>query len=59
LPVDAAAVQLYDQNGRLVLEEKVYYPNQQWDVSGLERGGYMVEVVSDSGGVKTVRLVKQ
>jgi hypothetical protein len=59
LPVDAAAVQLYDQNGRLVLEEKVYYPNQQWDVSGLERGVYMVEVVSDSGGVKTVRLVKQ
>jgi hypothetical protein len=59
LPVDAASVRLYDQTGRVVLAEKVYYPNQQWDVSGLERGVYVLEVVREDGGTLTKKIVKR
>jgi hypothetical protein len=51
-------VRLYDQTGREVLEEKVYYPNQEWNVSALERGVYVLEVVREEGGVDSKRVVK-
>jgi hypothetical protein len=59
LPVDAASVRLYDQTGRVVLEEKVYYPNQEWNVSALECGVYVLEVVREEGGTLTNRIVKR
>jgi hypothetical protein len=59
LPVDAASVRLFDQTGRVVLEEKVYYPNQQWDVSGLERGVYVLEVETVNKGRTSVKLIRQ
>jgi hypothetical protein len=57
--MDAASVRLYDQTGREVLEEKVYYPNQEWNVSALERGVYVLEVVREDGGTLTKKIVKQ
>jgi hypothetical protein len=56
--MDAASVRLYDQTGRVVLEEKVYYPNQEWNVSALECGVYVLEVVREEGGVDSKRVVK-
>jgi hypothetical protein len=59
LPVDAVSMRLYDQTGRVVLEEKVYYPNQEWNASALERGVYVLEVVREDGGTLTKKIVKQ
>jgi hypothetical protein len=58
IPVDAVAVRFIDQTGRVVMEEKVFYPNQQWDVSGLARGVYVLEVVREDGGTHSKRVVK-
>jgi Secretion system C-terminal sorting domain len=59
LPNDAVGMRLYDQTGRVVFQENVYYPNQQWNVSALERGVYVMEVVMEDGSVEMVKMVKQ
>ena len=58
LPMDAASVRLYDQTGRVVLEEKVYYPNQEWNVSGLECGVYVLEMVRENSLTSSIKIVK-
>jgi hypothetical protein len=58
LPVDAVSMRLYDQTGRVVLEEKVYYPNQEWNVSALERGVYVLEVVRENSLTASIKIVK-
>ena len=59
LPVDAASVRLYDQTGRVVLEEKVYYPNQEWNVSWLECGVYVLEVELADKRRTSAKLIRQ
>lgn len=59
IPADAVAVRFIHQTGRVVIVEKVYYPNQQWDVSGLERGIYGVQVLLEDGCVVCERFMKQ
>jgi hypothetical protein len=56
--MDAASVRLYDQTGRVVLEEKVYYPNQEWNVSGLECGVYVLEMVRENSLTSSIKIVK-
>lgn len=49
-------LQLYTATGSLVLESRVVDGTQQLDVSGLEKGVYLVQMVSDRG-VGTQRLI--
>ncbi len=59
LPQDAQRVFVTDMTGRIVFEEKVYFPNQQWDLSKLERGAYLFNVACEAGRVIGQRIVKQ
>ena len=59
LPENAISMSLHDATGRTVMQEKIYYPNQQWNVSALERGVYVMRVVCEDGMVLTTRLLKQ
>lgn len=59
IPTDAVAVRFIDQTGRVVIEEKVFYPNQQWDVSALERGVYVVEVELADKRRTSAKLIRQ
>ncbi len=59
IPTDAVAVRFIDQTGRVVIEEKVFYPNQQWDVSGLECGVYVVEVELADKRRTSAKLIRQ
>ena len=59
LPQNASRVFITDMTGRIVQEEKVYYPNQQFDVSQLATGVYLFNVECDDGRVMGQRVVKQ
>ena len=59
IPTDAVAVRFIDQTGRVVMEEKVYYPNQQWDVSWLECGVYVLEVELADKRRTSAKLIRQ
>ena len=59
LPVDAHRIFITDMTGRIVQEEKVYYPNQQFDVSQLATGVYLFNVECDDGRVMGEGVVKR
>ncbi len=59
LPQNASRVFITDMTGRIVHEEKVYYPNQQFDVSQLATGVYLFNVECDDGRVLGERVVKR
>ena len=59
LPQNASRVFITDMTGRIVLEEKVYFPHQQFDVSQLSTGVYLFNVACDDGSVMGQRVVKQ
>ena len=59
LPQNASRVFITDMTGRIVHEEKVYYPNQQFDVSQLATGVYLFNVECDDGRVLGEGVVKR
>ncbi len=59
LPQDANRVFISDMTGRIVFEEKVFYPNQQFDLSRIEKGAYLLNVVCEDGRIIGQRIVKQ
>ncbi len=50
---------IFDSSGRIVLEEKVFYPNQTWNLSWLSDGVYVMSVELKSGQVISERIVKR
>ena len=59
LPENTSRIFITDMTGRIVLEEKVYFPHQQFDVSQLSTGVYLFNVACDDGSVIGQRVVKQ
>ncbi len=59
LPQDAKRVFITDMTGRIVFEEKLFYPNQHFDLSRIERGAYLLNVVCEDGRIIGQRIVKQ
>ncbi len=59
LPQNASRIFITDMTGRTVLDEKVYFPNQQFDVSQLSKGVYLFNVVCDDGKTLADKIVKQ
>jgi hypothetical protein len=59
LPVNAEWIIITDGTGRRVKEERIYYPHQQWNLSDLENGVYILNVVLEDGRVVARRVVKQ
>ncbi len=59
LPQNAERVFITDATGRIVLEEKVFYPNQTWNLSSLSEGVYVMIVELESGQVISERIVKR
>ncbi len=59
LPVNAEWIIITDGTGRRVREERIYYPHQQWNLSDLENGVYILNVVLEDGRVVARRVVKQ
>ncbi len=59
LPVNAEWIIITDGTGRRVKQERVYYPHQQWNLSDLENGVYILNVVLEDGRVVARRVVKQ
>ena len=59
LPQNASRIFITDMTGRTVMDEKVYFPNQQFDVSQLSKGVYLFNVACDDGRVMGQRVVKQ
>ena len=58
LPQNTSRIFITDMTGRTVMDEKVYFPNQQFDVSQLSKGVYLFNVVCDDGRVMGQRVVK-
>lgn len=58
LPNSVREVRLLDQTGRMVMQEKVYFPNQQWNVSKLPAGVYLLEAIDENGLAITKRVIK-
>lgn len=58
LPNSVREVRLIDQTGRIVMQEKVYFPNQQWNVSKLPAGVYLLEAIDENGLAITKRVIK-
>jgi hypothetical protein len=59
LPVNAEWIIITDGTGRRVKEERIYYPHQQWNLSDLENGVYILNVLLEDGRVVARRVVKQ
>jgi Secretion system C-terminal sorting domain len=59
LPPNANRVFISDATGRIVFEEKVFYPNQTWNLSALSDGVYVLSVAMESGQVISERIVKR
>ncbi len=52
-------IKVFDAVGRKVFEEKVFYPNQTWNLSTLSDGVYVMSVELESGQFISERIVKQ
>jgi hypothetical protein len=59
LPHNANRVFISDATGRIVFEEKVFYPHQVWNLSALSDGVYVMSVELESGQVISERIVKR
>jgi hypothetical protein len=59
LPPTATRVFISDATGRNVFEEKVFYPNQVWNLSSLSDGVYVMNVELESGMMVSERIVKR
>lgn len=59
LPQNAIRFFICDATGRIVLEEKVFYPNQTWNLSWLSDGVYVMSVQLENGITMSERIVKQ
>ncbi len=59
LPENATRMYITDMTGRMLYEEKLFYPNQQWNLSFLEDGMYLLNIESAEGKVMGQRVVKR
>ncbi len=59
LPQNAQRVFISDAMGRIVFEERVFYPNQTWSLGWLSDGVYMMNVELENGQKIAQRIVKQ
>lgn len=59
LPNNAQSMYLTDATGRVVFSEKVFYPKQEWDLSKLADGVYVMNVTLESGMTVSERIVKR
>jgi len=59
LPQNAQLVFITDMTGRSVFEEKIYYPNQQWNLSFLPDGVYVLNTICEDGRMMAKRVVKR
>jgi hypothetical protein len=59
LPANTQRVDWLDATGRLVRSEKIYYPNQEWNLSALPIGVYHMQVVLEDGRVLSMKVVKE
>jgi hypothetical protein len=59
LPANTKRVEWLDATGRLVHSEKIYYPNQEWNLSALSIGVYHMQVVLEDGRVLSKKVVKE
>jgi hypothetical protein len=58
LPNSVKEIRIIDQTGRIVMQENVYFPNQEWNVGAIGRGIYLLETIHDNGMVTSKRIVK-
>jgi hypothetical protein len=59
LPPTATRVFISDATGRIVFEENIYYPRQEWNLSMLSDGVYVMSVELESGMMVSERIVKR
>jgi hypothetical protein len=52
-------VNIYNNEGRLMLSQKLYNKTNKVDISDFKAGIYLIRVQSDDGKVSTVKIVKE
>jgi hypothetical protein len=58
LPNTVREVRIIDQTGRIVMQENVYFPNQEWKVGQLTAGVYYLQAIHMNGSSSTKMLLK-
>jgi hypothetical protein len=58
LPNSVKEIRIVDQTGRIVMQENVYFPNQEWNVGQLTAGVYYLQAIHMNGSSSTKMLLK-